>query len=140
MKSLIVSLIAIFSIYAHAHHTENHEMPSFESCEQVSMAFLNKRNQPYWVPQPTNNNLDIQSCYKDLQIFAQKATPKMINVFENEYQGQIRIFDNDEDFANFIYENDPSYTPEALTTPVSFQTNTPVINTNTAQLFEGLFE
>lgn len=104
------------------------------------MAFLNKRNQPYWVPQPVNNNHDIQSCYKDLQVFAQKATPKMINAFENDFQGQIRIFDNDNDFANFIYENDPSFTPEALITPVSFQSNTPAINTDTAKLFEGLFE
>lgn len=140
MKSLLISLIAIFTIHAHAHHTENHELPSFESCERVSMAFLNKRNQPYWVPQSVNNTLDIQSCYKDLQVFAQKATPKMINVFESEFQGQIRIFDNDEDFANFINENDPSFTPEALVTPVTFEVNTPAITTDTAKLFEGLFE
>ena len=139
MKTLLTLLFVSFSITAHAHHIEGHEMPTFEACENVSIAVLNKDNLPYWAPTPQVGN--VAGCYEELRIFSQKATPRMINQFEQEFEGQIRFFDNNVDFAGFIQENAPNVEPTAQVTHASFVSQITVISPNQpAKLFDGLFQ
>lgn len=143
MKTLFTLLFVSFATTAHAHHIEGHEMaaemPSFEACENVMIAVLNKDNLPYWAPTPQVGN--IAGCYEDLRIFSQKATPKMINQFVEEYEGQIRIFNTDVEFAGFIQQNQPNFEPSAEATPVSFGSQISVITPNQpGKLFNGLFQ
>ncbi len=139
MKTLFTLLFVSFATTAHAHHIEGHEMPSFEACENVFIAVLNKDNLPYWAPTPQAGN--VSGCYEDLRIFSQKATPKMINQFVEEYEGQIRFFDNNVEFAGFIQQNQSNFEPSAEATPVSFGSQISVITpTQPGQLFNGLFQ
>jgi hypothetical protein len=143
MKTFFFVIIAAFMFPAHAHHTQNHEdLPSFESCESVgAMALLNKDNQPYWAD--SSNSEAIQSCYEDLKIFSNKATPKMIHQFENEYEGQIRIFNSDIEFVEFIQENQQNFAPAAqVIDNVNFNSPTQinVITPSKAALFNGVFQ
>jgi hypothetical protein len=69
----------------------------------------------------------------------------MINKFVEEYEGQIRFFDNNVDFARFIQKNQPNFEPSAQTTPVNFGSQISVITptitpTQPGQLFNGLFQ
>lgn len=143
MKTFFFAIIAAFMFPAHAHHVQNHEgMPSFESCESVgTMALLNKDNQPYWAN--SSNSEAIQSCYEDLKVFSNKATPKMIHQFESEYEGQIRIFNSDIEFVEFIQENEQNFMPAATQVDKgSFGTPTQIniISPAKAVLFNGAFQ
>lgn len=139
MKTLFTLLFVSFATNAHAHHIEGHEMPSFEACENVFIAVLNKDNLPYWAPTPQAGN--VSGCYEDLRIFSQKATPKMINQFVEEYEGQIRFFNSNVEFAGFIQQNQPNFEPSAEITPVSFGSQISVITpTQPGQLFNGIFQ
>jgi hypothetical protein len=139
MKTFFTLLVISFSLTAHAHHSDNHEMPTFEACENVFLAILNRDNLPYWAPFPQAGN--VSKCYEDVRIFSQRATPKMINTFVEEYQGQIQIFDNNVDFANFIQANEPDFNPSAQVTPTSFESQISVITPiQPGQLFDGLLQ
>ena len=139
MKTLFTLLFVSFATAAHAHHIEGHEMPTFEACENVMIAVLNKDNLPYWAPTPQVGN--VAGCYEDLRIFSQKATPKMINQFVEEFEGQIRFFDNNVDFAGFIQQNEQNFEPSAQVTPVNFGSQISVLTpVKPGQLFDGLFQ
>lgn len=143
MKTFFFAIIAAFMFPAHAHHTQSHEgAPAFESCESVgAMAVLNKDNRPYWTN--SSNSEAIKSCYEDLKAFFNKATPKMIYQFENEYEGQIRIFNNDIEFVEFIQENQQNFKPDANVIDnanFSAPTQINVITPSKAALFNGVFQ
>ncbi len=139
MKTLFTVLFVSLSVTAHAHHIEGHEMPTFEACEDVQIAVLNKYNLPYWAPTPQTGN--VSGCYEQLKIFSQKATPKMINQFVEEFEGQIQFFDNDVEFAGFIQQNEINHEPTAEVIPVNFGSQISVIKPNQPrQLFNGVFQ
>ncbi len=138
MNALLVLVFITFTATAHAHHVNGHTAPNFEACENVQIAILNKDNRPYWSPLQSDR---VASCYESLRLFSQKATPKMINTFTEEYEGQILFFDTNEAFANFIHANTDEYAPEAEVSPVSYKSQLSIISpVEPKQLFGGVFQ
>ncbi len=140
MKFAFITLMILTSLNARAHHIEGHEMPDFIACEQIqTMAILNKDNGLYWAQQPADAG-DVQACYHDVLKFANIATPDMITRFENEYAGQIRIFNNDKEFVQFMHENGDTEVSADINALNPNSKLTVVTPGQPNQLFEGLFQ
>jgi hypothetical protein len=139
MKTILTTLFTVLTLNAQAQYIESHEMPNFEACENIQyMAVLNKDNRPYWVMEPADAR-DVEACYENVKIFVTKATPDMIHLLQREYDGQIRIFDNDVDFSEFVEEN--SYeTASGVFEKAAFNSQISPILPNTAKLFDGVLQ
>jgi hypothetical protein len=134
MKLIIVLIIALQFNFVSA---QENTQPTGDAdvCENViPMAVLTKDNMPYW----SDTNAPLQSkiaCYDSLKFVANNASREDLNQIEDEYEGKIRFFSNDRDFAQFIKEHQTH--PSAFVVEASTTSYTPVYQLKKTIFFQN---